>query len=295
MHKINKYISILYNTLEGDQFTKEKFTQHGNSGGARVHVSECIHVCMWLCLCVYWEQWRNADRMDGWGKSTSCGGLQGGDVSKTSPRPTPVWSAKQSYCWSFKAEDGEEEGRTQQSLWRQQVGPGGRQEAPVHCLGSLASCAVESFDEREMDDRNCGLTTLAVTWEIGPWEKKAERGRASNCSHREERVMGRQEMVLVSREADKLLGKSWVGPGSEHVKSRYGGRRVKSNVSLSHLRLAQLPTRMGGRFLGMKPGRETSKDHYSMSLNKSTQTALNGCPALIILIVWAHYEELEKL
>lgn len=79
-----------------------------------------------------------------------------------------MWLAKQSYCRSFEAGDSNEDGITQQGPCRQRVGPGCRKEATVHYLGPLASCAVESFDEREMDDLNCVLTTLAITWKVGP-------------------------------------------------------------------------------------------------------------------------------
>lgn len=116
-------------------------------------------------------------------------------------------------------------------------------------------------------------------------------------------------MVWVSREGYKLLGIFWAGPGTERVKSRGEGRRVKSSSSFRHSlqRLAQLWARMKERFLGIlggkprvcfqgRPGVDTwSKDHYSMSLNKSTQTALHGCPALIFEVVRVCYEDLEKL
>lgn len=201
-------------------------------------VCECVRVCMWVCLCVLGTmkkcQRGTAERIYGWSKSTGCGGLQSGDDSKTSPRPTPVWLAKQSYCWSLRQEmvRRKEEALSRACADSKSAQPGAKKEAPVHHLGPLAPCTVESFDEREMDDWNCVLTTLAITWKIRPWEKKVQRGRASNCSHREERVMERQDVVPVSRGANKLLGRYWVGPGTERVQSRYEGRQVKSNIGL---------------------------------------------------------------
>lgn len=70
----------------------------------------------------------------------------------------------------------------------------------AHPLGPLASCATESFDKREVDGLNCVLTTLSVTWKVR-WLEKVKTGRASDCSHGEERVMRRQEVIQVSREA----------------------------------------------------------------------------------------------
>lgn len=51
IHAHDNYISILYNTLEGDQFTKEKVLQHGNFGGTRLHVNASLCACD--CMCVH--------------------------------------------------------------------------------------------------------------------------------------------------------------------------------------------------------------------------------------------------
>lgn len=272
-----------------------------------MRVCLCVHVSVSVCALGVTKKWQKGttERMCGWRKITGLEGLLDEHASKTTPRPTPVQMQSQACSlrqgMSRKTEDPRR--APADSKWVP-----GAERRRLCTTGSSASCAVDRIWQKrngwpELCLKNSGHYMESRTIREEGWNRESKQllPQRREGDRKTRSGVGKWRSL---RASGYILGWSGYWACEKQV---WGESRILSSFRHRHQRLVQLRASTTGRFLGIlggkprvcfqgRPGVHTvSKDHYSMCLNKSTQTAFQGCPALIIEVVRAHYEELEKL